>query len=129
MSTDLAAPPQAGRPAGGPDGLEVIPARRWRLQHYLAVAGVAFLGWGAWTVIAWLADGPEANTRYRDPGSMAYHVAKGQEVFYVGLVVVLGAWVIRGCLRERRLTFDAQLCLAGILAYWMDPFYNFLVPT
>ena len=25
-------------------------------------------------------------------------------------------------------TFDAQLCIAGLLAYWLDPFYNFFVP-
>ena len=129
MTTDLAAPPQPGRSAGAPGAVGVPAVNRWRWQHYLAVVGVAFLVWGGWTLIAWLADGPEANTQYRDTGSTAYTIAKGWEVFYVGLVLVMGTWVVRRCLRERRVTFDAQLCIAGLLAYWVDALYNFWVPT
>jgi hypothetical protein len=129
MSTDLAARTQPTSPPGASDDLEIIMAKRWRWQHYLTVVAVAFLVWEAWTLIAWLADGPEAITQYRDADSTAYTIAKGWEIFFGGLVVVLGAWVIRGCVRQRRLTFDAQLCIAGLLAYWLDALYNFWVPT
>ena len=58
MTTDLAARPQPGRPAAAPDPVAVAAVNRWRWQHYLAVVGVAFLVWGGWTLIAWLAEGP-----------------------------------------------------------------------
>jgi hypothetical protein len=37
-------------------------------------------------------------------------------------------YVVAGCVRTRRLTWDAQLCLAAGLAYWMDPLANSLQP-
>jgi hypothetical protein len=101
----------------------------WRWQHYLAVIGCLFLFWGVWTVLAWLAAGPTPVTAYRDPASSAYTISKVYEVVAVVLVLGVGAHVVRGCLRQHRLTFDAQLCIAGLLAYWQDPFYNFFVPT
>jgi Spirocyclase AveC-like len=100
----------------------------WRWQHYLAVIAGLFLLWGAWTLVAWLAAGPSAVTRYRDSSAPAYTIATAYEVFGVLLVFGVGSYVVRGCLRQRRLTFDAQLCIAGLLAYWLDPFYNFFVP-
>ena len=100
----------------------------WRWQHYLALIAGLFLIWGAWTVVAWLAAGPRPVTQYRDPTSSAYTIATGYEVGAVLLVLGVGTYVVRGCLRERRVTFDAQLCVAGLLAYWLDPFYNFFVP-
>jgi len=104
------------------------PKAAWRWQHYLAVIVGLFLVWGAWTLVAWLAAGPRSVTEYRDPSASAYTIATGYEVFAVLLVLGVGTYVIRGCLRQRRLTFDAQLCIAGLLAYWLDPFYNFFVP-
>ncbi|CQD17432.1 postpolyketide modification protein [Mycobacterium lentiflavum] len=100
----------------------------WRWQHYLAAIAGLFLFWGAWTLVAWVAAGPRPVTEYRDPGSSAYAIATAYEVGTVLLVLGVGSYVIRGCLRQRRLTFDAQLCIAGLLAYWLDPFYNFIVP-
>jgi Spirocyclase AveC-like len=106
----------------------VAPKAPWRWQHYFAAIAGLFLFWGAWTLVAWLAGGPSPVTRYRDPSATAYTIAKAYEVFAVLLVLGVGAYVVRGCLRQRRLTFDAQLCIAGLLAYWLDPFYNFFVP-
>ncbi len=107
-----------------------IPAPKtpWRWQHYFAAIAGLFLFWGAWTLVAWLAAGPSPVTLYRDPSSSAYTIATAYEVVAVLLVLGVGAYVVRGCLRQRRLTFDAQLCIAGLLAYWLDPFYNFFVP-
>jgi hypothetical protein len=36
--------------------------------------------------------------------------------------------VVRGCLRARRLTLDGMFVICGALAYWTDPFLNFLQP-
>jgi hypothetical protein len=107
-----------------------VPAPKppWRWQHYLAVIAGLFLVWGAWTLVAWLAAGPSPVTVYRDPAASAYTIATAYEVVAVMLVLGVGAYVVRGCLRQHRLTFGAQLCIAGLLAYWLDPFYNFLVP-
>ncbi len=104
------------------------PKVPWRWQHYLALIAGLFLVWGAWTLVAWLAAGPRPVTVYRDPAASAYSIATAYEVVAVTLVLGVGAYVIRGCVRDRRLTFDAQLCIAGLLAYWLDPFYNFFVP-
>ena len=104
------------------------PKAPWHWQHYLAVIAGLFLVWGAWTLVAWLAAGPSPVTVYRDPAASAYTIATAYEVVAVMLVLGVGAYVVRGCLRQHRLTFDAQLCIAGLLAYWLDPFYNFLLP-
>jgi hypothetical protein len=120
----------ATRPRADPAPSASSPAAKapWRWQHYLAAIGCLFLFWGAWTLVAWVAAGPRPATEYRDPGSSAYAIATAYEVGAGLLVLGVGAYVVRGCLRQRRLTFDAQLCIAGLLAYWLDPFYNFLVP-
>ncbi|WP_236977021.1 MULTISPECIES: spirocyclase AveC family protein [Mycobacterium] len=109
---------------------EIVPATRagWRWQHYLAVIAGLFLVWGGWTIGAWLAAGPRPVTAYRDPTASTYTIAKAYEIVAVLLVLGVGTYVVRGCLRQRRFTFDAQLCIAGLLAYWLDPFYNFFVP-
>ena len=111
------------------DGVSIpAPKVPWRWQHYLAVIAGLFLFWGAWTLVAWLTAGPSPVTAYRDTASSAYTIATAYEVVAVLLVLGVGVYVVRGCLRQRRLTFDAQLCIAGLLAYWLDPFYNFFVP-
>ena len=99
----------------------------WRTG--LAAVGVVLTGWGLWSVVAWLAAGPYEVTAFRDNGSASYRVAKAYEVVLVGLGLVLGGVVIRGCLRARRFTFDAQLCAAGFLALWTDPLANFIQPV
>ena len=101
----------------------------WRWQHHLSIVGCLFLVWGAWTVTAWLLAGPHSITEYRDPDSEAFAIAKVYEVAIVAVSIAVTFHVIRGVLRERRFTFDAQLCVAGALAFWIDPFYNFFVPS
>lgn len=127
MSVDTARPGEQMRPLNEPSG--ITRRKSWRWQHYMSCVALGFLFWEAWTITAWLADDPHPITKYRDPGSAAYAVAKGYEIGAVVIAVLLGAWVVRNCIRERRLTFDAQLCIAGGLAFWLDTFYNFLVPT
>lgn len=129
MSSDLDGL-DATHPAAPAASGDVVPAPKapWRWQHYLAVIAGLFLAWGAWTVGAWFAAGPRPVTAYREPATSAYAIATGYEIAAVLLVLGVGGYVVRGCLRQHRLTFDAQLCIAGLLAYWLDPFYNFFVP-
>lgn len=42
--------------------------------------------------------------------------------------LLVGAWVIRGCVREGRLTFDAKLTIAWYSIIWLDPVGNYARP-
>jgi hypothetical protein len=95
----------------------------------MSVVAVLAVGWGAYSVLSWLLDDPHAITRYRDPRSGAYTITKIYEAVILAGAIAIAAFVIRGVRRERRFTFDAQLCVAGGLAFWIDPLYNFFVPT
>lgn len=103
-------------------------ARRWPLPYWLALVAVVALVWGGWTMIAWLADGPFTITQYRDTHSVSWIAAWVLQVALIGTGLGLGGWVVRQCLRERRLTFDAKLCLASLSLLWMDPLSNFAQP-
>ena len=100
----------------------------WRWQHYLAMVGLLFLVWEAWTLIAWLSDGPDPITQYRDTSSGARTAARIYEVGMIALSVVVAAYVIRGCRTAGRLTFDAMLVIASGLSFWLDPLLNFYQP-
>jgi hypothetical protein len=97
----------------------------WRLQHYLAFAGVPFLVWQAWNYVAWLADGPAQITDRRDTDTAAWTGARIFEPLIVVVALIVLVWVVRGCRRAGRLTFDAQICLAGVTLLWWDPITNF----
>lgn len=103
--------------------------RQWRWQEWLALVGVGFLVWQAWTLIAWLAAGPRATTQDRDRSSAAWAAAHIYEAVAVVVAVVVVGWVVRQCRREGRLVFDAQLCIAGALCYWLDPVANMFQPV
>jgi Spirocyclase AveC-like len=83
------------------------PQRRtpWPWQYFAAAVGAMFLFWESWTIIAWLADGPQPVTRYRDTDSANWYAAKSYEAGAILLALVVGTVVVRGCLRRRRLTF------------------------
>jgi hypothetical protein len=50
-----------------------------------------------------------------------------QPTFTLGALLV-AAWVIRGCVRQRRLTFDAKLTIAWYSILWLDPVGNYVRP-
>lgn len=103
--------------------------RPWTWQHYLAAIGVVFLAWEAWTLTAWLLDGPRQVTSGRDTGSSTWYIAVALQVLAAAAAFFLGRNVIRGVRRERRLTFDAMLCIACGSAYWLDSMANFFQPV
>jgi hypothetical protein len=97
----------------------------WRWQHYLALVAIVYLAWEAWTLVAWLADGPYQITAFRDSGSLAWRMARVYEAIAIAMGIGVGTFVVRQVRRERRLTFDAMMCIAGALVYWQDPLANF----
>jgi hypothetical protein len=110
----------------GPDG---TARARWGAAHYLALTGSVLLAVQACVWISWLADGVHQETAYRSVGSTAWYAARIFEASGVALLVGVGGWVIAQCLRQRRFTFDAKFCLAGLLSYWLDPVANFAQPS
>lgn len=101
--------------------------RRYSWAHYLAIIGIPILVWEAWTVVAWLLDGPHAITEFR--GSTTTRIAaRTLETLAVLVSLVVGTWVVRGCLRERTLTFDALFCIAATSIWFGDLSPNFFQP-
>src|SRR5258705_5661109 len=126
--SDVAAPPDA-RLREYVAGSAVAP-RRWALPHYLALAGIPVLVWNAWTVIAWLIDGPEAVTEFRDPGSVSWYAARAIECGVVLASLLVIRYLVRGCRRAGRLlTFDVMFCLVGATIFWSDFGMNVFQPV
>jgi hypothetical protein len=107
-----------------------VDARRARQAvTAFAAIGLAFLCWEAWTLVAWIADGPAAVTQYRDSGDASMVWARALELFAVGFAVYMFFLLARGVRRERRFTIDAMFAVAGLTSFWLDPFYNFFRPN
>jgi hypothetical protein len=117
-------------PRGASPGTDPAWARRshWGPSQYLASVGAACVAMQAYVWVAWLLAGPTSVTSFRDEGSGSWYLARVSEGLLVVLLVLVGAWVVRGCLRERRLTFDAKLCIGGLLTYWCNCLENFVQP-
>lgn len=116
---------------GGKPGLRSRPeAAKWTWVHYLALLGVPWFFYEAWTITAWIADGPEQVTMYRDPGSVTWYAAKVMEILVVGASIPVIVYAIRGCRRQRKFfTFDVLWILAASTLFWADLATNFFVPT
>ncbi|MGH2726072.1 MAG: spirocyclase AveC family protein [Actinomycetota bacterium] len=102
--------------------------RTWKPAHYLALLGFVFLFWQGWTIVSWLADGPSQVTQFRDSSTASWVAARVYEGISIAMTLGVGTYVIRGCIRERRLTLDAKICIAGALTWWLDSFTNVLEP-
>jgi hypothetical protein len=104
-------------------------AKRWSWVQWLALAGAPILLLEVWTLVAWLADGPYQVTQYRDKDSASWVAAHVFEVVALVLAAVVFTHVIRECLRQRRMTFDAHFLLVGMTIFWADTSPNFFGPT
>lgn len=111
-----------------PDLAPTPERHRWGPAHFLALWSVPLLVYQAWTWIAWLREGPEQLTEFRDTSLFSWKLARFYEAVAVVLLIVVLTIVIRKCIRERRLVFDAMFCIAGALTYWLDPVCNFFQP-
>lgn len=102
---------------------------RWTWGDSLALVGLASIGYGSWTIVAWLADGPPTASRFQNRDEASWYVAHGLEIVVVAVSLMVGGVVLRRCVRQRQVTFDAQFCLAGAFTMWMDPTQNFFMPV
>lgn len=51
------------------------------------------------------------------------------QIGYTTTAVLVTAWVVRSCVRQRRMTFDAKLLLGWWSILWLDPAQFFLRPV
>ena len=112
-----------------PIGTPTARRRQWSWGHWFALAGAPILLIEIWTLVAWLADGPRQITEFRDTDSASWVAAHVFEAVALLLAAVVFTWVIRDCLRQRRLTFDAHFLLVGMTIFWADTSPNFFGPT
>jgi hypothetical protein len=98
------------------------------LAHPLAVLGGGFLLVQAWVLGSWLADGPRSITEFRVHEGKAWVAAIVLQAGAVVLALAMLAHLVRSCRRERRLTFDAKLCIAMALTAWLDVLPNVARP-
>lgn len=99
------------------------------VAYPLAVIGALFLAWEASTIIPWLADGPSQLTQFRDPDLGTINRFRIAEAIMIVISIAVLVYLVRSCVRERRLVFDAQFCIAGALLFWLDPMVNFYLPV
>jgi hypothetical protein len=104
------------------------PTVRRPLSHYLAAAGVLCLVWEGWTLIAWIADGPQAITQFRDTSHYTWWLARVLEGAAVLLAIITSLWLWRSSRSGRRVSFDVMFVVAGFLGFWTDPMVNFIQP-
>lgn len=102
--------------------------RHWGPAQYLALAAVPLLAYQAWTLVAWLAAGPNQITAYRSYGSFSWYAARAIEVVLVLAVAAILARLIHQCRAQRRLTFDAMLFIGLLLTVFWDTIVNFVEP-
>jgi Spirocyclase AveC-like len=122
VSTTVRVDHRKGLPVSAPQGR--VPA-----AVILAVIGALVAGYALWTWGAWLASGPSQVTANRDPESASRWVARGYEALMVVVAAVLAVRVVRECLRERRLVFDAVMVIAGFFTLFWDPMVNWMQPN
>src|SRR5215471_11051682 len=105
------------------------PPRQVPAPVILAVIGALVAGYALWTWGAWLASGPTQITAARDPESASWWVARSYETIMAATVVVLTICVVRQCLQQRRLIFDAIMIIAGFFTLFWDPMVNWMQPN
>ncbi|MBB3600625.1 hypothetical protein FHT40_000258 [Mycolicibacterium sp. BK556] len=105
------------------------PVRQVPAPVILAVIGVLIAGYALWTWGAWLASGPAQVTVTREPGDTSWWVARIYESIMAVAVVLIGTHVVRQCLRQRRLAFDAVIVIAGFFTLFWDPMVNWMQPN
>ena len=100
----------------------------WGPVQLLAVLGVVLVLAQIWVWGAWLADGPRQVTEFQDPDDFTFKAARVMEVGMGLTFLAMVVWLVRRCLRERTLVFDAKLFIAGMAAIWLDAWTNFVAP-
>jgi len=124
-------PDRSRRRGPSTDGDGETPDRRCiRPVLWWAGTGAFFLALQAYVYLAWItSDNFRPTPLGPDPVPSDEKVWAWflQTACTLGAVIV-AVWIVRGCLRQRRLTLDAKLTLAWYSIVWLDPAGNFLRP-
>ena len=102
---------------------------RWRLPHYLALLGIPLIVVEVWTFIAWLTDDPHQVTTGRPTGGSGVWVPRAYEIGSAVLAVPVLWYAVRKYRRERKLSFDHYMMIAGATTWWVDVTVNFYMPV
>lgn len=101
----------------------------WSWAQWSALIGAVILFVEIWTLVAWLSDHPHQVNQFATIGSVNWWACTIYESLGLVLAIAVGSYVVRGCIRERRLTFDAAFLLSGSLMFWADANPNFFAPV
>jgi hypothetical protein len=106
------------------------PSGQFKLVYLFAAVGAVFLLFEIWTITAWLVDDgwPHQVTQYRNSHEVSWWAARVYESLAGVVGVSVLVYLVRSCVRARRLTFDAQFCIATALLYFGDPYANWAQP-
>jgi hypothetical protein len=103
-------------------------SRRWGVTQYLALIAVPLLAYESWTLVSWLASGPQVVTAGRDAYSFSWWWARGIEVAAVTIASWLLVSALRATRRTGRMTFELKLWIALLLTSFWDSVTNVLQP-
>ena len=109
----------------------IAPTRPTRITpaRVLAALGAVVVIYELITWTRWLAAGPQQITEFRNTDTAAWTVTWIYQVLIIPVALGLLIKVVRECRSRSRLTFDAQLMIAGVAAMFFDPFVNFVAPA
>src|SRR5919197_5326954 len=111
------------RPVASTRSTRITPARA------LAALGAVVVIYELITWTRWLAAGPQQITEFRNTHTTAWTVTWIYQVLIIPVALGLLIKIVRECRSLSRLTFDAQLIIAGVAAMFFDPFVNFVAPA
>ena len=100
------------------------------LLRGLGLIGAVLVVWQIQTWISWGLAGPHQISWYRPTHhGTAWWAARAYEAGAVVIAMIVASYVGRRCIRERRLTGDAVICISTAGAFWLDPAANWLQPV
>jgi hypothetical protein len=107
-------------------GRALAPARA---IHIWAAIGALFVALQLYIYGTWLISGPESISRYHNTHRASWVWAQIFQWGFLAISVVFTSFVVRRCVRERRLTTDAMIVIGMLSIWWQDPLYNYFRPA
>jgi hypothetical protein len=112
----------------GPDAPVPVAPRRARPVLWWAGLGAAALALQAYVYGSWITSGDFRRITPVGPNAVPGHEkvwAWLLQGLFTGAALFAIIYVVRGCLKQRRLTLEAKIGIAWLAVMWMDPMANF----